>query len=160
MVAIAKVVVLVLMLGFCPSRAKGSSLRPMRRKNAGRARPRSRMSPRERSPARAAIRWTRPLSSRGGWAGPAGPARRVAPASPALRVAPARPLGSPGTASGSGKNCGFKKWGCEEACQQTYLNAAGSSAKGATQRAKVRRGSCQKACNKKFACEAKPPKSP
>lgn len=67
---------------------------------------------------------------------------------------------SPGMTSTSGKNCGLKKWGCEEVCQQAYLNAAGGSAAGASQRAKVRLGSCRKVCDEKFACESKPPKSP
>lgn len=72
---------------------------------------------------------------------------------------PGRP-DSPGMTATAEKSCGLKKWGCEEACQQDYLNEAGSSARGATQRAKMRRSSCQKTCDKKFACEAKPPKSP
>ena len=72
---------------------------------------------------------------------------------------PGRP-GSPGTTSTSGKSCGLKKWGCEEVCQQAYLSEAGASTTGASQRAKVRRGSCRKVCEKKFDCEAKPPKSP
>jgi hypothetical protein len=72
---------------------------------------------------------------------------------------PGKP-GSPGMSSGSGENCGLKKWGCEEACQQVYLNQAGGSATGASQRAKVRLGSCKKTCDEKFACEANAPKSP
>ena len=72
---------------------------------------------------------------------------------------PGKP-GSPGMSSGSGENCGLKKWGCEEVCQQVYLNQAGGSAMGASQRAKVRLGSCKKTCDEKFACEANAPKSP
>lgn len=81
------------------------------------------------------------------------------PGAPGKPDSPGSPDSS-GMTSTSGKSCGLKKWGCEEVCQQAYLNAAVGSAAGASQRAKVRRGSCRKVCDKKFDCESKPPKSP
>jgi hypothetical protein len=85
-----------------------------------------------------------------------------APGKPKAPRAPRKPKKAKKASSGDPKNCGLSRWGCEEACQQTYLSissAAGAASK-ASQRAKVALGSCLRICAKEFKCEAKPPKSP
>ena len=93
------------------------------------------------------------------------PGRRAsgAPASPGKPGKPRRPgkPKRPKKASSFGKkNCGLSRWGCEQACQQTYLSSATGTSSTASQRAKVALGSCLRICGAEFACEAKPPQSP
>ena len=92
--------------------------------------------------------------------------KRRKPAAPGAPGAPGRPgslqkPGRPGFASSDGaKSCGISRWGCQEACQRTYLASATGTTTGASQRAKVVLGSCLRFCKKKFACEPRPPKIP
>lgn len=83
-----------------------------------------------------------------------------APGRPGKPGSPATPA-SPGVArspeslepAASGEGCGLSRWGCEEACQKTYLISAQGSSGDAPQRAKVALGQCLRACARRFACE-------
>ncbi|MEE9256800.1 MAG: hypothetical protein V3V56_06505 [bacterium] len=79
------------------------------------------------------------------------------PGKPGKPGAPKKPMKA--QAAGAG-NCGLAKWGCEEACQQTYLSSATGTTSGAAQRAKVALQSCLRVCGKEFHCKATPPKVP
>ncbi len=95
------------------------------------------------------------------------PARRAGP--PAPPGAPGRP-GEPGAPrepeepkkapSLSASDCGVSRWGCEQACQQTYLSAAVKPDSDAAQRAKVALGACLRICAREFECEAREPAVP
>ncbi len=80
------------------------------------------------------------------------------PGKPGVPGIPATPA-SPGKALSVAPpaDCGLARWGCEQACQQTYLASATGSSAGASQRAKVQLGACLRVCKKEFPCEPKAP---
>lgn len=83
-----------------------------------------------------------------------------APGKPGKPGKPRAPKKAEKAGSEGGGSCGLAKWGCEEACQQTYLSSATGTASGASQRAKVALQSCLRICGKEFHCKAAPPKIP
>ena len=82
------------------------------------------------------------------------------PGKPGKPGAPKKPMKAKKAESAGAGNCGLAKWGCEEACQQTYLSSATGTTSGAAQRAKVALQFCLRVCGKGFPCKATPPKIP
>ena len=87
---------------------------------------------------------------------------------PGTPGAPGRP-GAPGTpkapespkqVTSKDPNCGLSRWGCEQACQKTYLSTATGSSPQAAQRAKVALAACIRICTEEFSCPAEAPKTP
>lgn len=70
--------------------------------------------------------------------------------------APEAPRKAPAPASAKG-DCGLQRWGCEEACRQTYLNETTASGSPSAQRAKVKFGACLRVCGQQFPCKVKAP---
>ena len=80
------------------------------------------------------------------------------PGTPGSPGAPGKPAAPREAASPAGEkgDCGLQRWGCEEACRQTYLKEATASS-GSVQRASVKRGACVRVCGQQFPCKVKAP---
>lgn len=84
------------------------------------------------------------------------PGAPKSPAAPEAPPVPEAPRKAPAPASAKG-DCGLQRWGCEEACRQTYLNETTASGSPSAQRAKVKFGACLRVCGQQFPCKVKAP---